>query len=66
MRKTAYFVTGISLCLTVLLSVLWILGFGFAGASVGNLIHLLLILAMLTSVGVFIGLILLIVSLVKK
>lgn len=66
MRKISYIVTGVSLGLTLLFSLLWILGFGFAGASVGNLVHLLLILAMLISVGFFIGLVLLIVSFVKK
>ena len=29
----------------IVLLVLWALGFGFAGAAVGNLIHLLLIVA---------------------
>jgi hypothetical protein len=30
----------------ILLLVLWALGFGFAGAAVGNLVHLLLVLAL--------------------
>jgi hypothetical protein len=30
----------------VLLLVLWLLGFGFAGAAVGNLIHILLLVAL--------------------
>jgi hypothetical protein len=30
----------------VILLVLWALGFGFAGAAVGNLIHLLLVIAL--------------------
>jgi uncharacterized membrane protein YtjA (UPF0391 family) len=29
----------------IILLVLWALGFGFAGAAVGNLIHLLLVVA---------------------
>lgn len=29
----------------LILLVLWALGFGFAGASVGNLIHILLVIA---------------------
>jgi len=29
----------------ILLLVLWALGFGFAGAAVGNLIHILLVIA---------------------
>jgi hypothetical protein len=32
--------------LVIVLLVLWALGFGFAGAAVGNLIHLLLVLAL--------------------
>lgn len=31
----------------VILLVLWALGFGFAGASVGNLIHILLVIAVI-------------------
>ena len=30
----------------IILIVLWALGFGFAGASVGNLIHILLLIAL--------------------
>jgi len=29
----------------IILLVLWALGFGFAGAAVGNLIHILLVIA---------------------
>jgi hypothetical protein len=32
--------------LIIVLLVLWALGFGFAGAAVGNLIHILLVLAL--------------------
>ncbi len=66
MRKTAYIVLGVSLFLTVVSLIGWILGFAFAGAAVGNLIHLLLILAMITTIGVVVGAILLIVSYIKK
>jgi uncharacterized membrane protein YtjA (UPF0391 family) len=31
--------------IVIVLLVLWALGFGFAGASVGNLIHILLVVA---------------------
>ncbi len=31
----------------LILLVLWALGFGFAGAAVGNLIHLLLVIAVI-------------------
>jgi uncharacterized membrane protein YtjA (UPF0391 family) len=31
----------------ILLLVLWALGFGFAGAAAGNLIHLLLVIALI-------------------
>lgn len=34
----------------IVLLVMWALGFGFAGAAVGNLIHLLLILALVVLV----------------
>jgi uncharacterized membrane protein YtjA (UPF0391 family) len=30
----------------VILLVLWLLGFGFAGAAVGNLIHIILVIAL--------------------
>ncbi len=44
MKKTAITVMMVSGGLTAALIVLWIAGFFFAGAAVGNLIHLLLIL----------------------
>ena len=31
----------------IILVVLWALGFGFAGAAVGNLIHILLVIALI-------------------
>ncbi len=31
----------------VILLVLWLLGFGFAGAAVGNLVHILLVVAVI-------------------
>lgn len=34
----------------IVLLVLWALGFGFAGAAVGNLIHILLVLALIVLV----------------
>jgi len=34
----------------IILLVLWALGFGFAGASVGNLIHILLVIALIVLV----------------
>lgn len=34
----------------IILLVLWALGFGFAGAAVGNLIHLLLVIAVIVLV----------------
>ncbi|MFN2413347.1 MAG: lmo0937 family membrane protein [Pyrinomonadaceae bacterium] len=34
----------------ILLVVLWALGFGFAGAAVGNLIHILLVIAVVVLV----------------
>ena len=33
--------------IVIILLVLWALGFGFAGASVGNLIHILLVVAVI-------------------
>src|SRR5688572_17080007 len=66
MRRTAFIVLFTSLGLTLFLGLLWVLGFIFAGSTVGNLIHLLLVLAMVTSVGVFVGVVLLIVSYLKK
>ncbi len=65
MRKISYFVLFPCLGLTILFAILWILGFVFA-PSVGNLIHLLLVAAMFTSFGTFVGLVLLVISLIKK
>lgn len=33
--------------IVIVLLVLWALGFGFAGAAVGNLIHILLVIAVI-------------------
>ena len=33
--------------IVIILLVLWALGFGFAGAAVGNLIHILLVIAVI-------------------
>ncbi len=66
MRKTSLIVLASSLVLTVMFALLWALGFGFAGASVGNLIHILLVLAVITSFGVLVGLIMLLISFIKK
>ena len=66
MRKIAYIVLGVSTGVTVLSALLWVLGFAFASVAVGNLIHLLLILAMVASLGIGIGLILLMVSYIRK
>lgn len=34
----------------IILLILWALGFGFAGAAVGNLIHILLVIALVVLV----------------
>jgi uncharacterized membrane protein YtjA (UPF0391 family) len=34
----------------IILVVLWALGFGFAGAAVGNLVHILLVIALIVLV----------------
>lgn len=36
--------------IVIILLVLWALGFGFAGAAVGNLIHILLVVAVIVVV----------------
>lgn len=51
---------------TLLLGVGWILGFVFAGASIGSLVHLLLVLAILTGIVAFVGLILFVIGLSQK
>lgn len=33
--------------IAVILLILWLLGFGFAGAALGNLVHILLVLAII-------------------
>jgi hypothetical protein len=66
MRKTAYIVLSGSTVLTFLFMIIWIAGFVYAPATLGRQIHLLLILSIISAVGVVVGVILLIVSLVKK
>lgn len=52
--------------LTLVLWIIWALGFIFASASIGNLIHLALVFSMLTLLAALVGLILLIVALVSN
>ncbi|MFN2501005.1 MAG: DUF5670 family protein [Pyrinomonadaceae bacterium] len=66
MRKISYIVLFGSIGLTVLFVCIWLLGFIFAGQSIGNLIHFALVLAVLSSFGILIGGILLMISLLKK
>ncbi len=65
MRKTAYIVLFGSLGLTGFLIAIWLLGFIFV-TSFGSLVHLFLVLAILSSFGVIVGLIMLLVSHLKK
>jgi hypothetical protein len=49
--KTEHFKEKIMLwTIIIILLVLWALGFGFAGAAVGNLIHILLVIALVVLV----------------
>ena len=57
MRRTGLVILIGGGSLTVLLVLLWILGFIFAGAAIGNLVHLLLVLAVLTGLAAVVGLI---------
>ncbi len=66
MRRTAYIVLGGSLGLTFVFLLLWILGFFFVSAIVGSLIHLLVVFAMFSSMGVVVGIVLLIVSHIRN
>lgn len=54
----------VSAALTTLLIGLWLVGFVVSG--IGNLIHLLLVFAVFTAFGVFVGAILLLISVVQK
>jgi hypothetical protein len=66
MRKTAYIILSGSTALTFLSIITWIAGFVYAPATLGQRIHLLLILSMVSALGLFVGVVLLIVSFVKK
>ena len=66
MKRISLITLIVSAVLTVLFILLWVAGFMFAGAAVGNLIHLFLIASFITGFGVVIGAILLLVSVIKK
>ncbi len=66
MRKTAYLILSGSTALTFLFLIIWIAGFVYAPATLGRRFNLLLILSMVSAFGVFVGVVLLIVSFVKK
>ena len=65
MRKASYITLGITGGLFVLFSLIWLVGL-VVGQTFGGLVHLLLIAAIFAAFGVFVGLILLIISLAKK
>lgn len=65
MRKTSYLILVASILLTAISSLGWLAGL-VVGQTFGGLIHLLLILAMFSSIGVLVGVILLVVSSRKK
>jgi len=48
MRVTGLVIAMFSGMATAMLFLLWVLGFGFASSAVGNLIHLLLLAAIVT------------------
>ena len=66
MKKTALVILIGSAAVTVLCIAVWLAGFVFAAGSLGSLIHIFLLLAVFGSFGMFIGAILLIISLVQR
>ncbi len=60
MRKAALIVLGLSIALTILTPILWLIGL-VAGIG-GALIHILLVLTPLWIVGVVVGVVLLVIS----
>ncbi|HVF30704.1 MAG TPA: hypothetical protein VNA22_07015 [Pyrinomonadaceae bacterium] len=66
MKKAAFIVLIGSLIITLLSLAIWVAGFFLAVETFGGLIHLFLLLAFAGGFGVFIGAILLIITLVQK
>jgi hypothetical protein len=48
MRTMGLIIAIVSGSASALLFLLWVVGFGFAGAAIGNLIHILLVIALIT------------------
>jgi hypothetical protein len=65
MRKAAYITLGISIFLFALFSLSWFAGLVF-GQTLGGFLHLLLIALVIPLGGLLVGIILLIVSFIKK
>ncbi len=66
MKRKSIIAMMVSAVLTALFLLLWAAGFLFAGAAVGNLIHLFLLLSFVTGLGFIVGLAFLLISLVQK
>ncbi len=66
MKRISLITLIVSAVLTVLFVLLWVAGFMFAGAAVGNLVHLLLVASFIAGFGVIIGAILLLISMFQK
>jgi len=65
MKKTSLIVLIGSAVLTAVFLVIWLAGF-VIGETFGGLIHLFLLLSFVTGFGVFVGIVLLVISLVQK
>ncbi|MEO8572480.1 MAG: hypothetical protein ABI481_00805 [Pyrinomonadaceae bacterium] len=52
--------------LTILFIAIWMAGLIIAGETLGGLIHLFLVAALLTGFGIILGVVLLVISLIQK
>ncbi len=66
MRKTSLIILIGSTVLTILFIAIWMAGLIIAGETLGGLIHLFLVAALLTGFGIILGVVLLVISLIQK
>jgi hypothetical protein len=66
MRRAAYAILYGSLALTILLVIIWVLGYVFDVSSIINQFYFWVMASMLACLGIFVGIVLLMFSSVRK
>jgi hypothetical protein len=66
MRKAAYILLSASVALTVFLLIVWLLGYGFGVPAIINQFYFWVAASMVACLGIFLGIVLLMIGSMKK